>query len=349
MLGFQTQTGTGGREGLPLDKWLQTVKWQALAARQAAADLHFATVWSWGWGTFGTRGVDPDKPAAACVYLWTRSAALCDGPSWAGQGFDASLTEGQIRLPAGIVCAIGGSKIASGELGPLVQLTGDRDLASTALLERIAERRLVPVSTTQMLAAERTVIATRFGGSAAAYHSALAAAHATVAVARQVLADQLRRARIEATLPRTTPSETEIETFYLGYPDLLVRAVQADPAAPWLGGKTKGYALSELAPDALFGLRADSNAQVRTLNGSFKVHALGAAVRLGSLPLAQVRPAIRSALQAFAQGAAFESWTVARQTTALDNATCLGDDLPAPGSVDLSLFLPFLGPTALGG
>lgn len=349
ILGFQTQTGTGGREGLALDKWLQTVKWQALAARQAAADLHFATIWSWGWGTFGTRGVDPDKPAAACVYLWTRSSALCDGPSWAGEGFDASLTEGQIRLPAGIVCSIGGSKIAAGELGPLVQLTGDRDLASTALLERIAERRLVPVSTTQMLAAERTVIATRFGGNAAAYHSALAAAHATVAVARQVLADQLRRAKIEATLPKTTPSETEIETFYLGYPDLLVRAVQADPAAPWLGGKTKGYALSELAPDALFGLRSDSNAQVRTLNGSFKVHALGAAVRLGSLPLAQVRPAIRSALQAFAQGAAFENWTVARQTTALNTATCLGDDLPAPGSVDLSLFLPFLGPTALGG
>ena len=106
-LGFQTQTGTGGREGLALDKWLQTVKWQALAARQAAADLHFATVWSWGWGTFGTRGVDPDKPAAACVYLWTRSPSLCNGPDWAGDGFDASLTEGQIRLPSGIVCSIG--------------------------------------------------------------------------------------------------------------------------------------------------------------------------------------------------------------------------------------------------
>ncbi len=70
---------------------------------------------------------------------------------------------------------------------------------------------------------------------------------------------------------------------------------------------------------------------------------------LGSLPLAQVRPAIRSALQAFAQGAAFESWTAARQTAVLTTATCLGDNLPAPGSVDLSLFLPFLGPTALGG
>ena len=85
MLGFQTQTGTGGREGLALDKWLQTTKWQALAARQAAEDLHFATVWSWGWGTFGTRGVDPDKPAAACVYLWTRSSTLCNGPELGGR------------------------------------------------------------------------------------------------------------------------------------------------------------------------------------------------------------------------------------------------------------------------
>jgi hypothetical protein len=348
-LGFQTQTGTGGREGLELGHWLQTIKWQALAARQAAADLHFATVWSWGWGTFGTSGVDPDKPAAACVYLWTRSPELCDGPKWAGTGFDASLTAGQIRLPSGIVCSIGGSQIASGELGPLVQLTGDRDLAFTVLLERVAERSVVPVSTAQILAAEQTVIATRFGGSTAAYRSALAAAHATVPLARQVLADQLRRARIEATLPRTVPSESEIETFYLGYPDLLVRPVEAVPAAPWLGGKTKGYALSELAPDALFGLRTDGSSTVRTLNASFKVHALGGAVPLGSLPLAQVRPAIRSALQAFAQGAAFESWTAARQTSALNAATCLGDNLPAPGSVDLSLFLPFLGPTALGG
>ena len=88
---------------------------------------------------------------------------------------------------------------------------------------------------------------------------------------------------------------------------------------------------------------------VRTLNGSFKVHALGGAVPLGSLPLAQVRPAIRSALQAFAQGATFESWTAARQTSVLNQATCLGDNLPAPGSVDLSLLVPFLGPTALGG
>lgn len=348
-LGFQTGLGTGGREGLALDQWLQTVKWQALAARQAAEDVRFATVWSWGWGTFGTRGVDPDKPAAACVYLWTRAPALCNGPDWAGAGFDASRTEGQIRLRSGVVCAIGGATIGAGELGPLLQLTGDRDLAFTALLERTAERREVPVPTARVLAAERAVIATRFGGSGSAYRAALTAAHATVAVARQVLADQIRRARIEATLAAPAPSEAEIETFYLGYPDLLVRPVEVSPAAPWLQGKTKGLALSELSPDPVFGLRANGSAVVRTLNGSFRVHALGDAVPLGSLPLAQVRPAIRSALQAFARGAAFESWTVVRQTSALATATCLHDDLPAPGSIDLSLFLPFLGPTALGG
>lgn len=349
MLGFQTALGTGGREGLELDKWLQTVKWQALAARQAAEDVRLATIWSWGWGTFGTRGVDPDKPAAACVYLWTRAPALCNGPDWAGAGFDASLTAGQIRLPSGVVCAIGGAKIGAGELGPLVRLTGDRDLAFTALLERTAERREVPVSAAQMLAAERAVIATRFGGSGAAYRAALTAAHATVAVARQALADQIRRARIEATLPAGAPNEAEIQTFYLGYADLLVRPVEAAPAAPWLAGRTKGLALSELSPDSVFDLRPGGRAVVRTLNGSFRVHALGGAVPLGSLPLAQVRPAIRSALQAFARGAAFESWTVARQAPALTTATCVHDDLPAPGSVDLSLFLPFLAPTALGG
>ena len=39
-----------------------------------------ATVWSWGWGTFNAAGADPDKQAAACVFLWTRDASLCDGP-----------------------------------------------------------------------------------------------------------------------------------------------------------------------------------------------------------------------------------------------------------------------------
>ena len=45
--------------------------------------------------------IEADKPAAACVYLWTRNHSLCPGPKMAGRGFDPSLTEGQLILPAG--------------------------------------------------------------------------------------------------------------------------------------------------------------------------------------------------------------------------------------------------------
>ena len=74
-LGFQTEKGNGGREGLAKLSWFRTIKWQALAAKQVASELHFPTIWSWGWGEWGGGSVDADKPAAACVYLWTQTTA----------------------------------------------------------------------------------------------------------------------------------------------------------------------------------------------------------------------------------------------------------------------------------
>ena len=47
---------------------------------QVAQDEGVSTIWSWGWANFGPQSVDPDKPAAACVYLWSRDQTLCDGP-----------------------------------------------------------------------------------------------------------------------------------------------------------------------------------------------------------------------------------------------------------------------------
>ena len=41
----------------------------------------------------GKLGRDPDKPAAACVYLRARSPSLCNGPAMAGK-FDKSRTDG---------------------------------------------------------------------------------------------------------------------------------------------------------------------------------------------------------------------------------------------------------------
>ena len=97
MLGFQVALGAAGREGLqPREEWFRVVKWHALAGRQIARDERTSTLWSWGWGNFGPQSVDPDKPAAACVYLWARNPALCDGPAVAGRGFNASVEEGQI-------------------------------------------------------------------------------------------------------------------------------------------------------------------------------------------------------------------------------------------------------------
>ena len=73
MLGFQSGRGAAGREGLePTSAWLDYVKAQALAAREIAAETGIATIWSWGWGTFGPQSADADKAAAACVYLWAR-------------------------------------------------------------------------------------------------------------------------------------------------------------------------------------------------------------------------------------------------------------------------------------
>ncbi|MGH3130011.1 MAG: hypothetical protein ACRDNX_04265, partial [Gaiellaceae bacterium] len=140
VLGFQTARGKGGREGLePSQAWFEVVKWQALAARQIAVETGIASVWSWGWASYSAAAQDPDKEAAACVYLWARNPSLCDGPAVAGPGFRDSRTEGQIRLPAGRQCGFARGRIDAGALAALQRLTGDRDVALTALLARLAE------------------------------------------------------------------------------------------------------------------------------------------------------------------------------------------------------------------
>ena len=344
MLGFQTTKGTGGREGLePTQSWLEVVKWQALAARQVAVDIPISSIWSWGWGPFTKAEMDPDKPAAACVWLWTRAHALCDGPAVAGAGWDASMTEGQIRLPAGVQCTIGKHAITNGAIDELQRLTGDREIAYSALLARAAESEYAKVSSRAVLAAERAVIAQRFNGNAAAYRDALAQAGATVNLARGILGDELRREAIAQTLPVRTPSAAEVATFYESYPELLVRAVSAKPAPSWLGGRTVGLALDAIAPPGVFDLHEGAVHTLLTIGGVYRVRVTGDAQPLGTIPLAIVTPAIRAALASFARGVAFGSWTVARQRSTLAETTCRRDELPGPAAVELDSFLPFLG------
>ena len=343
MLGFQTTKGIGGREGLqPKQAWLEVVKWQALSARQVAADIPISTIWSWGWGTWSTEENDPDKSAAACVWLWTRAHPLCNGPAAAGSGWDTSTTEGQIRLGAGVQCTVGTRPITNGAIDELQRLTGDREIAYSALLARAVESEYAVVGPKQILAAERAVVVTRFNGSLAAYRNALAQAGATVNVARGILADELRRFAISRTLYARAPTAVEIATFYQSYPDLLVRPVSAKPAPAWLGGRLAGFALDSIAPDGVFELRGSNVHTVRTISGTFKVKATGDARPLGTMPLASVTPAIRSALFSFAQGVAFGEWTVARQRGGLNETTCKKDDLPLPAALELESFLPAL-------
>jgi hypothetical protein len=274
--------------------------------------------------------------------LWARSPSLCDAPKQLGAQFDTSLTDGQLSLLSrSTQCLIGRRALTVGAIDQLQALTGDRETAYSAAYERIVESTYTPVPTSAVLAAERAVIAQRFSGSRAAYLAALRSAHASVAIARGILGDQLRRARVEVGLPAARPSAGQVETFYSSYPDLQVRLVQAKPRPSWLPSG-RGLALSEIAPDRVFELKRGAASVLRTSEGEFAVKALNENQPLGALPLSKVSATIAAALREFARGDAFERWTVGKQRFVLNSALCRADDLPQPAAVDLTEFLPFL-------
>jgi hypothetical protein len=344
MLSFLSEKGIGGRNGLqPASAWYQVVKWDALAAKEVAAELRLGSVFSWGWQEWNRKEVDPTKPKAACVWLWARKRTLCNAPRMLGKRFDDSLTAGQIRLAHGTVCrAPATGAIGARAIGSLQALTGDRNAALSSLFERIVEVAAQPVSRHTLLAAEREVIADSFHGSRAAYVAALRAAHATVGIARGVLTDELRRARLELERYAPAPTPSEVAAFYAAYPDLLIRRVRVSPAAPWVSAGKTGYALAEAAPQRLFTLPAGRKGHLATLLGRFTVRPLGPAQPLGALPLSAARPAIVAALRGFERAQSFERWTIARQNVVLNQTICLHDQLPQPAAIDLTEYLPFL-------
>jgi hypothetical protein len=343
MLSFLSHRGVGGRNGLePASAWYQVVKWEALSVKQVAREVGLGSVFSWGWQMWNSKEMDPDKPKAACVWLWTRTRRLCNAPRTLGKHFDRSLAEGQIRLAHGTVCRVEGSRgIGAREVASLEALTGDRDAALSALLERVVEASLHPVSRHAVLAAQREVIRDSFHGRRSAYLAALREAHATPGLALAVLADELRRARLEQPRYAPKPKGSEVAAFYAAYPDLLVRRVRVSPAPPWLASRT-GYAVAEAAPQRLFSLPTGRKSRLSTLLGTFAVRPLGPAQSLGALPLSTVRPAIVAALRGFERAQSFERWTIAQQNHALNRTICLRDQLPQPAAIDLTEYLPFL-------
>jgi hypothetical protein len=343
MLSFLSQSGVGGRNGLePASAWYQVVKWEALSVKQVAREVGLGSIFSWGWQMWNPKEMDPDKPKAACVWMWARQRKLCDAPEMLGKHFDRSLTAGQIRLAHGTVCrseGLGG--VGAHEVGSLEALTGDRDAAFSALFERIVEASLHPVSRHAVLAAQAEVIRDSFHGKRSAYLAALREAHATVGLALAVLGDELRRARLEQPRYAPEPKGSEVAAFYAAYPDLLVRRVRVSPVPPWLAERT-GYAIAESAPQRLFSLPTGRKSRLSTLLGTFAVRPLAPAQPLGALPLSTVRPAIVAALRGFERAQSFERWTIAQQNHALNRTICLRDQLPQPAAIDLTEYLPFL-------
>jgi hypothetical protein len=201
-VGFQSGSGKGGREGLqPREAWLETVKLEALAARQVSAEQPIGSIWSWGWGTFGPGTEDPDKQAAACVYLWARDQNLCDGPGQGGAAFDASLTEGQILLPPGALCAWTGGSIPLDPIDRLTHVTGDRQVALGVLLNgAVLANEFGPADPADVAHAVQGIVATAFGGDPNAYEAALAAAGLDDATAAILVGNQLVKQAAAARL-----------------------------------------------------------------------------------------------------------------------------------------------------
>ena len=343
-LGFQTTKGTGGREGLAAKPWFETVKWQALAARFVAREMKVSSIWSWGWAEWTTTPGehDPAKPKAACVYLWTRNPKLCNGPAAAGKGFKRSRTEGQLILSPGLRCRLGTAAVRWSAINPILKLTGDSELAFSNAFARAVEQKAAQVSYSDILAAERSIVAARFGGSRGAYKAAIAEARTNLSVARSIIGDELRRARIQSKFRVASPSASAISDYHENFGELQARLVEAKSQTDWLGGRRSGYALASTAPPQLMNLSSGRWSALWSPLGTVQVRPLGPPQPLGSLPLGNVRASIRTALVEQAREEHFPAWLTAAQKAAFPEAICWRDQFPELGEVDLTNYLPFL-------
>ena len=345
-LQFQSAPGQGGRNGLePALAWYEVVKLEALAAKEVASEFKIQGIWSWGWATYSAVGSDPDKPVAACVWLWaTRGRELCDGPRYAGPGFDASLTEGQLILPAGARCVLPNKQVIDRDaVGRLTTVTGDPSFAASALLERAVLRAEQPVTPESTQSAERAVIDSSFGGSRARYLAALSHAQVTPSDADAIITDRLARDRTELRFRPKPPPGNEVSDFLSTYAGQDARLVQTTSPAPWLDGSSRGWVVASLGPSRIF--RLTHAGGIDTADGPFRITSLGPSVPLALLPSSQARDAARRALDRFARADLYGSWLRNEENKQLAGAVCLGDNVPTPGPTDLSAFAPFLAPS----
>jgi hypothetical protein len=334
--------GLGQRAGLePPQAWFEIVKLEALAAKYVATQFKLEGIWSWGWATFNANATpDPDRPAAACVWLWTRDQSLCDGPTAAGTGFDSSLTEGQLDVPAGVRCVTSAGTVLRNAVARYTALTGDPGYAASALLEQLTLSSQVTIAYPDLLSAERAVIVAGFGGDRTKYWAAVKAARLTLGDARAIIAERLERDEVEARFRAPAPGPSAIADFLATYRDQQVRLVSTTDPAPWLGGATKGWVVETLAPGELFTLTGPG--KIDTADGTFEVTQASTAIPLGLLPHGEAVVAAHEALSRLTLETIYRGWLRDQETALLSTASCLNDQVPHVGVTDLSAFVPFL-------
>ncbi len=254
---------------------------------------------------------------------------------------DEDRRAGQIDLAAGVRCVYGRIALTASNVASLARLTGDRELALTALVVRAIEREHADVSPSAVLAAERRIIRARYGGSTSAYRAAASRVGASPAVARAIVGDELRRREIVHRLDGGRISSADVSRFRATYAAVLARQVTVSPAPDWLPEGT-GVALATSAPEAVFRLRTGRSARIRTAQGTLTVRALGDTTALGALSLELARPAVRRELRAARRADAYAAWTIRVQKAAESRMVCERDRLPELGVVSLASFAPFL-------
>ena len=194
-----------------------------------------------------------------------------------------------------------------------------------------------------VLAAERAIIASRFRGSRRAYRAALGRSRATQALAREMIADELRQQRMGRRFRVAAPTAEQIRDYYETFADTAARIVEVKPRAWWLGERRRGLALGSLAPPQAFGIPVRKKwTRIRTADGVYKIRSEDNAFPLGTYPLSVARPSVAAALRETQRRQIFERWFSRPLNDGLDRLRCSNDQLPAVAVVDLSTYLPFL-------
>ena len=176
-----------------------------------------------------------------------------------GKPLDPSLDVGAM-LPAGTICCSGKTKLLATDVAALARLTGDRDLAFSAEFQHAALVEAKAVDPKEIARVERNAILDHFGGSRAAYNAALVRAKATPALARLILADELRRApwrRRCALRPDGSPLQRGTRPTTRRSPGRCARRRRCQ-----LGNAKTGLAIEGVAPGGLLSLAAGAQVTI---------------------------------------------------------------------------------------